>query len=99
MIRRQVTSLVSRSLISPRRSRFAAWSNHSSAAFHDAGRGTCISEGGAACRRSVIADPTGVSGPTVELLEASGADMQMAAEHAAEVRQRFEQQGLRYDRT
>ncbi|WP_319462516.1 hypothetical protein [Micromonospora sp. RTP1Z1] len=46
-----------------------------------------------------IADPTGVSGPTVELLEASGADMQVAAEHAAEVRQRFEQQGLRYDTT
>lgn len=45
-----------------------------------------------------MADPTGVSGPTVELLEAAGADMQVAAEHAAEVRERFEQQGIRYDR-
>jgi hypothetical protein len=42
-------------------------------------------------------DPHGISGPTVELLKAAGADMQVAAEHAAEVRARLESQGARYD--
>lgn len=36
-----------------------------------------------------MCDPTGVSGPTVELLRAAGADMQVAEEHAAEVRARL----------
>ncbi|MGS2619959.1 hypothetical protein ACVCAH_36620 [Micromonospora sp. LZ34] len=44
-----------------------------------------------------LADPHGISGPTVELLEAAGADMQVAKEHAAEVRARLERQGSRYD--
>ena len=44
-----------------------------------------------------LADPHGISGPTVELLEAAGADMHLAAEHAAEVRARLESQGSRYD--
>ncbi|OKI47243.1 hypothetical protein [Micromonospora sp. CB01531] len=44
-----------------------------------------------------MADPHGISGPTVELLEAAGADMTVAAEHAAEVRERLEAQGTRYD--
>ncbi|MEU1810937.1 hypothetical protein [Micromonospora aurantiaca (nom. illeg.)] len=43
-----------------------------------------------------MADPTGVSGPAVELLRAAGADMQVAAEQAAEVRARLEAQGIRY---
>lgn len=44
-----------------------------------------------------MADPHGVSGPTIQLLEAAGADMAVAREHAAEVRARFEQQGIHYD--
>lgn len=44
-----------------------------------------------------LADPHGISGPTVELLKAAGADMQVAAEHAAEVRARLERQGARYE--
>ena len=44
-----------------------------------------------------MADPHGISGPVVELLEAAGADMKVAREHAAEVRARFERQGVRYD--
>lgn len=43
-----------------------------------------------------MADPRGISGPIVELLEAAGADMAVAAEHAAEVRARLERQGTRY---
>ncbi|MBM0275084.1 hypothetical protein [Micromonospora tarensis] len=46
-----------------------------------------------------LADPQGISGPTVELLQAAGADMEVAAQHAAEVRARFEQAGIRYDRS
>jgi hypothetical protein len=45
-----------------------------------------------------MADPHGISGPTVELLKAAGADMQVAVEHAAEVRARMESQGTRYDK-
>lgn len=45
-----------------------------------------------------MADPHGISGPTVDLLRAAGADMQVAEQHAAEVRARFESQGVRYDR-
>ena len=33
-----------------------------------------------------MADPTGISGPTLRLLEAAGADMRVAAGHAVEVR-------------
>ncbi|WP_319460099.1 hypothetical protein [Micromonospora sp. RTP1Z1] len=44
-----------------------------------------------------MADPHGISGPTVELLRAAGADMDVAAQHAAEVRARLESQGTRYD--
>lgn len=36
-----------------------------------------------------MADPHQISGRTVELLQAAGADMQVAAEHAAEVRARL----------
>lgn len=43
-----------------------------------------------------LADPQGTSGPIVELLQAAGADMAVAAQHAAEVRERFEQAGIRY---
>ncbi|WP_330438829.1 hypothetical protein OHB44_28060 [Micromonospora sp. NBC_00821] len=46
-----------------------------------------------------LADPKGISGPTVELLQAAGADMEVAAQHAAEVRARHERAGIRYDRT
>lgn len=35
-----------------------------------------------------MADPQGISGGTVELLEAPSADMQVAEEHAAQVRAR-----------
>lgn len=45
-----------------------------------------------------MADPHGISGPTVELLRAAGADMELAAQHAAEVRARLESQGIQYDR-
>jgi hypothetical protein len=45
-----------------------------------------------------MADPTGISGPTAELLEVAGADKQVAEQYAAEVRERFESQGTRYDR-
>lgn len=44
-----------------------------------------------------MADPTGISRPTVKLLEAAGADMQVAEQHAAEVRARLESRGTRYD--
>ncbi|OKI52845.1 hypothetical protein [Micromonospora sp. CB01531] len=44
-----------------------------------------------------LADPQGISGPTVELLRAAGADMAVAEAHAAEVRARLESQGIRYD--
>ncbi|MEU4367566.1 hypothetical protein [Micromonospora chersina] len=44
-----------------------------------------------------MADPTGVSGPAVELLEAAGADMAVAAAHAVEVKARLESRGIRYD--
>ena len=33
-----------------------------------------------------MADPTGISGPTLRLLEAAGADMRVVAGHAVEVR-------------
>ncbi|MFG2054759.1 hypothetical protein ACGFI9_12080 [Micromonospora sp. NPDC048930] len=46
---------------------------------------------------TAMADPRGLSGPTVELLKAAGADMAVAAEHAAEVRERHERIGIRYD--
>ncbi|RLK13335.1 hypothetical protein DER29_4353 [Micromonospora sp. M71_S20] len=36
-----------------------------------------------------LADPHGISGPTVELLRAAGADMRLAEAHAAEVRARL----------
>ncbi|MCX5066889.1 hypothetical protein OOJ91_13640 [Micromonospora lupini] len=45
-----------------------------------------------------LADPQGISGPTVELLQAAGADMEVAAAHAAEVRARFERAGIQYER-
>lgn len=45
-----------------------------------------------------MADPNGISGPMVELLRAAGADMAVAEEHATEVRERLESQGIRYDR-
>lgn len=45
-----------------------------------------------------MADSYGISGATVELLAAAGADMAVAAEHGAEVRARLEAQGTRYDR-
>ncbi|QLQ38005.1 hypothetical protein [Micromonospora robiginosa] len=44
-----------------------------------------------------MADPQGISGPTVDLLREAGADMETAAAHAAEVRARMEAQGTRYD--
>ncbi|MET8312321.1 hypothetical protein [Micromonospora sp. NPDC005173] len=44
-----------------------------------------------------MADPVGISSPTVELLKAAGADMHVAEQHAAEVRARLESQGTRYD--
>ncbi|MFI6333182.1 hypothetical protein ACIBBG_33520 [Micromonospora chersina] len=44
-----------------------------------------------------LADPHGISGPTVELLAAAGADMMVAEQHAAEVRARFERTGIRFD--
>ncbi|QDY06176.1 hypothetical protein FJK98_02530 [Micromonospora sp. HM134] len=47
---------------------------------------------------TAMADPLGISGPTVQLLAAAGADMDVAAQHAAEVRARLERQGVRYDR-
>ena len=45
-----------------------------------------------------MADPHGISGRTVELLEMAGADMTVAVEHAANVRARLESRGIRYDR-
>ncbi|MCT2279315.1 hypothetical protein [Micromonospora chalcea] len=42
-----------------------------------------------------MADPQGISEPVVELLASAGADMQVAAEHAAEVRIRLERAGAR----
>ncbi|MFE7869775.1 hypothetical protein ACFUYE_05420 [Micromonospora humida] len=47
---------------------------------------------------AAMADPVGISAPTVELLAAAGADMTVAEQHAAEVRERMERQGVRYDR-
>ncbi|MFI2650216.1 hypothetical protein [Micromonospora fulviviridis] len=44
-----------------------------------------------------LADPHGISAATVELLEAAGADMMVAEEHAAQVRARFERTGIRFD--
>ncbi|MFI6332905.1 hypothetical protein ACIBBG_31940 [Micromonospora chersina] len=44
-----------------------------------------------------LADPHGISGPTVELLQAAGADMTVAEQHAAEVRERLGRAGIRYD--
>lgn len=41
-----------------------------------------------------LADPYGVSQPTVELLQAAGADMTIAAQHATEVRERLERIGI-----
>ncbi len=38
---------------------------------------------------AALADPHGISGPAVELLRAAGADMELAEQHAAEVRQRL----------
>jgi hypothetical protein len=43
-----------------------------------------------------LADPQGISGSIVELLQAAGADMELAAQHAAEVRARLEQSGVHY---
>jgi len=43
-----------------------------------------------------MADPHGISGPTVELLRAAGADMTVAEQHATEVRARLESQGIQY---
>ncbi len=39
---------------------------------------------------------TGASGPTAELLQAAGADMTIAREHAAELRARYESSGISY---
>lgn len=36
-----------------------------------------------------LVDPHGINGPTVALLEAAGADMTVAEQHAAEVRERL----------
>ncbi len=41
-----------------------------------------------------MADPYGVSQPTVELLQAAGADMTIARQHATEVRERLERIGI-----
>ncbi|WP_018217114.1 hypothetical protein [Salinispora vitiensis] len=41
-----------------------------------------------------LADPYGVSQPTVELLQAAGADMTIAQQHATEVRERLERIGI-----
>ncbi|MFG2059656.1 hypothetical protein ACGFI9_37160 [Micromonospora sp. NPDC048930] len=46
---------------------------------------------------TAMADPRGLGGPTVELLRAAGADMEVAVEHAALVRERQERIGIRYD--
>ncbi|WP_018807743.1 hypothetical protein [Salinispora arenicola] len=41
-----------------------------------------------------LADPYGVSQPMVELLQAAGADMTIAQQHATEVRERLERIGI-----
>jgi hypothetical protein len=45
---------------------------------------------------SAMADPRRISDPVVELLRAAGADMDVAAEHAAEVRERLRATGVQY---
>ncbi|WP_018214730.1 hypothetical protein [Salinispora vitiensis] len=41
-----------------------------------------------------LVDPHGINGPIVELLQAAGADMAVAREHAVEVRQRLDRSGI-----
>ncbi|MEU7171908.1 MULTISPECIES: hypothetical protein [Micromonospora] len=43
-----------------------------------------------------LADPCQMSGKTVRLLKAAGADMAVAAGHAMDVRERMRRQGARY---
>ncbi|MFI6333210.1 hypothetical protein ACIBBG_33680 [Micromonospora chersina] len=43
------------------------------------------------------ADPHGITTSTVELLEATGADIMVAEQHAAETRFRFGRTGVRFD--